>query len=260
MLAEAALRRSGLAGFCVSIDSDFPIGAGLGGSSSAGVALAASIACARHEKCDTTDLALRSRQVEVEELGVSGGFQDHYAAAFGGALGLTFSDVNYVEVLAISDDTIDDIEHCHTLIYTGESRSSGETILGVMSDYRNRVPRVLQALDHMAKLARSMRDALSAGDTRTLALLIDEHWQYQRTLHPRITTDRIDSIESAVRKAGAFAFKALGASGGGCVLACSSREDASRVRAVAATLGQVLSWKVARTGVCVTMQSGTSIT
>ena len=81
------------------------------------------------------------------------------------------------------------------------------------------------------------------------AALIDEHWQHQRSLHPRITTDRIDALEARVRSAGATGFKALGASGGGSVLICSPAEHAPQVRAAAATLGAVLSWRVARDGV-----------
>ena len=46
-LVAAALRRAGYEGR-VTIASDFPIGAGLGGSSAAGVALAAAIAAKYH--------------------------------------------------------------------------------------------------------------------------------------------------------------------------------------------------------------------
>src|SRR5262252_7534506 len=38
-LAEAAVRRAGIAGITIGIACDFPLGAGLGGSSAAGVAV-----------------------------------------------------------------------------------------------------------------------------------------------------------------------------------------------------------------------------
>lgn len=248
-LPAAALRRAGITHAQVAIHSDFPIGAGLGGSSSVGVALAAAIARLQGTSADPAVLAEQSRRVEAEDLGVAGGFQDHYAAAFGGALGLTFAAENHAEPLPLTDRCVDDLEHCLTVVYTGESRISGETITAVLDAYRDRVPRVVAALDRMATLARGMRDALAGGDLPTLAALIDEHWQHQRSLHPRITTDRIDALEVRVRDAGATGFKALGASGGGSVLVCSSAEHAPRVQAAAATLGTVLSWRVARDGV-----------
>src|SRR5687767_14911003 len=42
-LAEAAVRRAGITGISVEITSDFPLGAGLGGSSAAGVAVNAAL-------------------------------------------------------------------------------------------------------------------------------------------------------------------------------------------------------------------------
>lgn len=248
-LPAAALRRAGITHAHVAIHSDFPIGAGLGGSSSVGVALAAAIARLQGTSADPAELAEQSRRVEAEDLGVAGGFQDHYAAAFGGALGLTFAAENHAEPLPLTDRCVDDLERCLTVVYTGESRISGETITAVLDAYRDRVPRVVAALDRMAVLARGMRDALARGDLPTLAALIDEHWHHQRSLHPRITTDRIDALEARVREAGATGFKALGASGGGSVLVCSPADHTPRIQAAAATLGAVLSWRVARDGV-----------
>ncbi|MDQ3996276.1 MAG: GHMP kinase, partial [Gemmatimonadota bacterium] len=96
-LVAAAIRRAGLRGVEVTLRSDFPIGAGLGGSSAAGVALQGALAAWRDDPADPdpndlSAIAERSRDVEVLDLGVAGGRQDHYAAAFGGALGLWFTD------------------------------------------------------------------------------------------------------------------------------------------------------------------------
>ena len=249
-LVAAALRRANAEGR-VSITSDFPVGAGLGGSSAAGVALAAAIACAQGRTEGAAALAEWSRSVEVDDMGVAGGRQDHYAAAFGGALGLTFEDVVTVESIPLSPATMAALESRITLVYTGESRISGETISAVLDAYRDRRPRVLSSLDRMAVLARAMRHALAAGDVSMLAELVDEHWIHQRALHPRITTARIDALEQAARAAGAQGFKALGASGGGCVLIVSEADDVSRVVTAVAPYGERLPWRIATTGVAV---------
>jgi D-glycero-alpha-D-manno-heptose-7-phosphate kinase len=248
-LVMAALRRAGLHAAVATLSSDFPVGAGLGGSSAAGVALAAAIAAARQQSRSPAQLAEESRAVEVEELGIAGGFQDHYAAAYGGALGLSFGATVEVEQISLAPHIIADLEARLTLVYTGESRISGETITAVLDAYRDRDAVVVAALDRMGMLARAMRSALHAGDVTTLAALVDEHWTHQKSLHPRITTARIDALEAAVRRAGATGYKALGASGGGCVLAISSVADAPRVREAAAPLGSVLDWRVAMRGV-----------
>ena len=252
-LVAAAIRRAGYEGR-VTIASDFPIGAGLGGSSAAGVALAAAIAAAHEQLPHPEWLAEWSRALEVEELGIAGGRQDHYAAAFGGALGLTFGDgvsgdhVS-VEQIPLSPAAHAELEARITLVYTGESRISGETITAVLNAYRDRSPRVVEALGRMAVLARDMRSALHAADVTTLAALVDEHWIHQRALHPRITTERIDMLERAARAVGAQGLKALGASGGGCVMIVSDADDAPRVAEAVAPFGEILPWRIAARGV-----------
>jgi D-glycero-alpha-D-manno-heptose-7-phosphate kinase len=252
-LVAAAVRRAGYDGR-ITIASDFPIGAGLGGSSAAGVALAAALAAAQEQDTDPAGLAEWSRSLEVDELGIAGGRQDHYAAAFGGALGLTFGDgvsgdhVS-VEQIPLSAAAHAALEARITLVYTGESRMSGDTITAVLDAYRDRSPRVVEALDRMAVLARDMRNALHAADVTTLAALVDEHWIHQRALHPRITTERIDALERAARAVGAQGLKALGASGGGCVMIVSDADDAPRVAEAVAPFGDVLPWRIAARGV-----------
>jgi D-glycero-alpha-D-manno-heptose-7-phosphate kinase len=247
-LVAAALRRAGYAGQ-VTIASDFPIGAGLGGSSAAGVALEAAIAAAKEQRPGPAWIAERSRALEVEELGIAGGRQDHYAAAFGGALGLTFGDTVAVERIPLSTAARTALETRITIVYTGESRLSGDTITAVLDAYRDRTPRVVEALDRMAVLARGMRSALHAADVTTLAALVDEHWIHQRALHPRITTARIDALERAARAAGAQGLKALGASGGGCVMLISAADDVPRVSEAVSSFGEILPWRIATTGV-----------
>ena len=107
----------------------------------------------------------------------------------------------------------------------------------------------------MAVLARGMRSALHAGDVTTLAALVDEHWIHQRALHPRISTDRIDALEVAARAAGAQGLKALGASGGGCVLIISDAVHVARVAEAVARYGEILPWRVATTGIEVSRRS-----
>ncbi len=231
-----------------ALTSDFPVAAGLGGSSAAGVALAIALATLQKRPTDPQALAEWSRAVEVNELGVAGGFQDHYAAAFGGALGLTFGRETTVEQIPLTQTACDALEAQCLLIYTGESRISGTTISAVLNAYADREPRVLQALDRMKTLAMSMRDAIAAGDVSSLAALVDEHWIHQRSLHPKISTERIDRLEEATRRAGASAVKALGASGGGCVIVMAPPERIRAVEGAARAWGELLPWRVARNG------------
>lgn len=255
-LVTAALRRAGASGLRAALASDFPIGAGLGGSSAAGVAMQGALAAWRGARLDRTELAEASRAIEVHDLGVAGGRQDHYAAAYGGALGLRFlgrGDDEWVEVeqIALAPSTRAALEQRLVLVYTGQSRISGDTITAVLDAYAARVPRVLDALQRMKHLAEEMARALAAGDVDALGAHLREHWTHQRALHPAITTPTIDAIVDAAARAGALGWKALGASGGGCVVLVAPDHGADRVRAAVAPFGEMLDVAIDDAGVTV---------
>lgn len=239
-LFEAALRRVRLPGVQAALASEYPVGAGLGGSSAAGVAICGALATWRGEPIDRMELAEESRRLEVEELGIPGGRQDHYAAAFGGALGLWFGETTTVQRIDLSFETRAAIESRLLVVYTGQSRISGDTITAVLDAYRSRTPRVVEALDRMKRLAEQMTDALRSADLDALAALVGEHWVHQRGLHPAIPTPRIDAILARAVAAGVLGGKALGASGGGCVLLIAPADGATRVRSAVADLGTLL--------------------
>jgi D-glycero-alpha-D-manno-heptose-7-phosphate kinase len=249
-IANAATRRFDMHDVTVSVRSDVPIGAGLGGSSAAGVAIVAALAAACGETMTPTAIAELSREIEIGDLGIPGGRQDHYAAAYGGALGLRFS-ANHVDVrpIALTAQMRAEIEERCIIVYTGQSRISGETINAVIGAYRQGVPRVLNALQHMRANAEQIAVALGAGDLDRIASLVSEQWMHQRSLHAAIPTPLIDEMISKARGAGAIGAKALGASGGGCVLLIAGEGRGDDVRTVVASLGEVLPFTVAMRGV-----------
>ena len=254
-LASAAMRRASLARVTLSSTADFPAGAGLGGSSAVGVAMQAAIAFWRNEPVDREELVRRSRFIEVNELGVAGGWQDHYAAAFGGALALSFTDRISVRSLPLDDALARELERRCVVAYTGESRISGATITVVLDAYRERVPRVVGALARMAELARAMAGALGRRSIDELGGLIAEHWTCQRALHSRITTDGIERALGAASAAGAIGGKALGASGGGCVLAIAREGREEEVRAAVGDVATLVPFAIDRDGVRVEQPS-----
>jgi D-glycero-alpha-D-manno-heptose-7-phosphate kinase len=143
------------------------------------------------------------------------------------------------------------IEERCIVVYTGESRISGDTIRGVMDAYRNRDEGVTSALAEMRELATNMIEALRLGDLDRLAALVDEHWRCQRALHPRITTAGIERVLDVARSAGALGGKALGASGGGSVLVIAPEGSGDRVREAVAAAGELLDFRVDEAGATV---------
>ena len=249
-LIAAAIRRSGLADIRVTVDNDFPIGAGLGGSSAASAAVLGALGAWQTAPWDLCGIAEQGRVIEVEDLGVAGGRQDHYAATHGGALALTFTDAVDVRRIPLSDVTRAALERRAMLVYTGESRLSGDTITAVLDAYLARDRRVLVSLRRMKELAEQMAAELEAGDIDDLAAMVAEHWVFQRQLNPAIPTPLIDTIIAKATAAGAVGAKALGASGGGCVLVIAPSEGVEPVRVAVEALGALLPFHVDVQGLC----------
>ena len=250
-LVRATLARRNVTDIGVEISSQVPVGAGLGGSSAASAALLGAIAEWKGENWQRSELAEEGRRIEVEELGIAGGRQDHYAATHGGALALTFGATTAVARIDLSRETRAAFAERAILVYTGKSRISGDTITAVLGAYEAGERRVVTALARMQALARQMAAALERDQLDDVGALLREHWTHQRSLHPTIPTERIDQIIENASRAGALGAKAMGASGGGCVLVlCRAGERDAVARSVAA-LGELLPFDVDIAGLTV---------
>lgn len=250
-LVRAALKRTGVRDVHVELESQFPVAAGLGGSSAASAALLAALAEWQGRSWVRKEIAEEGRRIEVEELGIAGGRQDHYAATHGGALGLTFTHKVEVRRIPLSPKTSAELAARSILVYTGQSRISGDTITAVIGAYEAGEKRVVRALARMRELAQRMAAALANEDIDSVGELLSEHWERQRSLHPSIPTPRIDEVIARARRAGALGAKAMGASGGGCVLIITRSDNADSVRDAVNSLGNVLDFEVDETGLTV---------
>jgi D-glycero-alpha-D-manno-heptose-7-phosphate kinase len=250
-LVRAVLKRAGVDGATVVLDNDFPVGAGLGGSSAASAALLSALAEIQGRRWARSEIAEEGRRIEVEELGIPGGRQDHYAATHGGALALTFTTTASVRRIALGKNVRDELPRRSILIYTGQSRISGDTITAVLGAYEAGQSRVVNGLRRMRELATSIASELETGDLDAVGELLNEHWVHQRALHPSIPTPRIDEIVARALHAGALGAKAMGASGGGCVLIISRDDNAAQVRNIVRPLGEILDFSIDDRGVTI---------
>ena len=254
-LVRAAVRRARVFDATVAIESEFPVGAGLGGSSAASAALLGALAVWNHTVWDRAQIAEEGRLIEVEDLGIAGGRQDHYAATHGGALALTFTSSVSVRRIAMSTATRDALVARSILVYTGESRISGDTITAVLGAYERGVASVVNALRRMRELAMEMADALGRSDLHALGGILNEHWTHQRALHPSIPTPKIDEVVAKSLSAGALGAKAMGASGGGCVLIIAAPDSVDRIRSAVRPLGEILDFSVDEAGMKIVSQA-----
>ncbi|MCL2032297.1 MAG: kinase [Methanomassiliicoccaceae archaeon] len=201
-------------GFDILIQSDAPAGSGLGGSSTMMVAMISAVSKWLGTDMgpgETADLAYR---LEREDIGLKGGKQDQYAAAYGG-FNLMDIDADGVKVrkLDIDDDVANELQYRSLLCYTGMSRESAEIISSQIDSF-NRGENE-KALDESKRLAREIGKALTEGDIEKAGGLLHESWGYKKQFSEKISNKTINNLYDIAIDNGAIGGKVSGAGGGG---------------------------------------------
>mgnify|MGYP000199447943 CR=1 FL=1 len=138
-LVTAALRAMDIKQGCeVYLQCDAPAGSGLGTSSTVMVSLLTAMARWKGITLDNYAMADLAYGVERIDLGISGGYQDQYAATFGGFNFIEFHGRNNVVVnpLRIRRDIINELQYNLLLCYTGNIHVSANIIKDQVSNYK----------------------------------------------------------------------------------------------------------------------------
>jgi D-glycero-alpha-D-manno-heptose-7-phosphate kinase len=220
-LAKAAIARIGVSsGIDVSIASEAPAGSGLGGSSALVTAVAAGLAMLGDHSYSRHELARLSYAIEREDLGIAGGWQDQYAAAFGGFNLIEF-EPNGVTLtpVTVEGQALARLHEGLLLCYTGAVRRSAGLIDAQIEMYRSGREETLLGMKQLAEMARPMREAIAAGDLDVLGGMLAEAFEAKRRMNPFIADHTpIEEMLSTARAAGATGGKICGAGGGGYLL------------------------------------------
>jgi len=217
--------------------SDAPPGSGLGSSSTMVVALVAAFAEYFGLPLGEYEIAQLAYDIERKDLGLSGGKQDQYAAAFGGFNFMEFyaGDRVIVNPLRIKDWVWAELEASTVLYFTGVSRSSASIIDEQVRNARERRTDSLEAMFRLKEEATQMKEALLRGDLGRFAAVMQSGWEAKKRMASSITNPMIDQIEALAFANGALATKVSGAGGGGfMIFVC---DPADRVRLVNALAG-----------------------
>jgi D-glycero-alpha-D-manno-heptose-7-phosphate kinase len=220
-LIKAAVRRFGrenTSGYDLVLRSNAPPGSGLGASSTMMVALTGLLA--RHYGVDLNDYdtAHLAHGIEREDLGITGGMQDHYAATFGGFNFIEFSDRVIVNSLRIREEISHELELSLLLCFTGITRDSALVIDDQTSRAITGSTETIEGLRAQKELAVAMKAALLTGALHEFGSLLGEAWTQKKRMSPLITNSRIDELYDIALRKGALGGKITGAGGGGYIL------------------------------------------
>jgi D-glycero-alpha-D-manno-heptose-7-phosphate kinase len=221
LLTAAITRINPDDGFDLSVGTGLPPGAGLGTSASIAVATLGGLHAFKDESYVPApeSLAKEAIDLEVEQLKIAGGFQDQYAAAFGGANAFSCDQHGYEhKQLVFSPETSERLLNRLIIVYSGKSRFSGKILDSIIEGHKERSLGILSSLNIIRDLAEEIMQTVLEGNVDKFGKLLLPIWRAQSALHEGISTREIDDILQAALKLGALGGKGLGAGGGGCVL------------------------------------------
>jgi len=200
--------------------SDAPAGSGLGSSSTMVVCILKAFVEWYNLPMGDYEIARLAWQIERVDLGLSGGKQDQYAAAFGGFNFMEFLTDGKVIVnpLRVKRWIVDELESSIVLYYTGASRSSAAIIEEQQKNTSKGNNQAVDAMHRIKQSAIDMKRALLEGKIDDFAQILGRAWEDKKKMASAISNPMIQEAFDVAFQAGATAGKVSGAGGGGFII------------------------------------------
>ncbi len=210
----------GALSFKITTYNDAPAGSGLGTSSTMVVCILKALVEWKGLPLGDYEISRLAYEIERKDLGLSGGKQDQYAAAFGGFNYMEFlqNDIVIVNPLKIKRWIIDELEASMLLFFTGKSRSSATIIEEQKKNTSEGVNKAIEAMHKIKQSAIDMKLAILKGDINRFADIIRDGWENKKKMANNITNPIIQEAIDIAMAAGAKAGKVSGAGGGGFII------------------------------------------
>lgn len=206
--------------FRITTYNDAPAGSGLGTSSTMVVCILKAFVEWKNLPLGDYEIARLAYEIERKDLGLSGGKQDQYAAAFGGFNYMEFlpNDMVIVNPLKIKRWILDELETSMLLYFTGASRSSAAIIDEQKKNTSEKNSVAIEAMHKIKQSAIDTKLALLKGDIDGFADILREAWENKKKMANHISNPMIQEAMDTAMAAGAKAGKVSGAGGGGFIM------------------------------------------
>jgi D-glycero-alpha-D-manno-heptose-7-phosphate kinase len=189
---------------------DHSIEGGLGSSAAFAVALVGALNKISGKSATPAEVAHSAWDIEVNKLGLYGGRQDQYAAAYGGVNAMQFGREGVV-VTPLSRGFLEPILPHFLLFHMGFNRQRHD----IQKSFKKLESIQVKALDGIKALAVAAIDPLAQGDIAEVARLMKHSWELKKYSNKGVTNEDIDALYEKALSMGASAGKVLGAGGGG---------------------------------------------
>lgn len=204
---------------------DVPSRTGLGSSSAFIVGLLKGLHTLNKMNIPPQKLAKQAIKIERGILGEPGGIADQVYCSTNTGLSVVEIETSgdfQVKPISISRDFADYVSSCLTLVYIGSGREAfkiSESLdLPTTDETKHEYKRI-------AIEAKNQFEAANLFGKGGIADLLEETWILKRGISPLISNDRVEECYSTCKKAGAQAFKLLGAGSSGFAVALVRPEE-----------------------------------
>lgn len=219
-LPKAILHEFGIhRGMSMFIASEVPPGTGLGSSSTVTVACIKAVSAACGIDMTKQEIAEMATRVEIEKLGMPIGFQDQFAAAYGGLNWFEFTASHtHAQPLKVTANTRAELNRRLLLFFTGQARDSTKILARQSENSKKQGSKPLEALHAVRALADEMRTCLQQGHLDRFGQLMHRGWEQKKQFAKGISNPHIDHIYTLAQSKGAIGGKLAGAGGGGFMM------------------------------------------
>lgn len=219
-----------------------PMGSGLGASSALMVSMIGAYRTWLSLPLADIDIAHLAYEVERVDLGMKGGRQDQYAAAFGGINFMEFAagDRVIVNPLHLDAPVIHELESSLLLCFTGTSRVSSDIIGEQIKAMKAPASNSLEALHQLRRDALESKAALLRSELHLLPEIMKRSWLAKKATAKGVSNTQIDAFYEEALRAGAHAGKISGAGGGGFMMLLVDPRRKQDVQIRLETLGAVV--------------------
>lgn len=241
----------GTQGIKLTTNLEVPAGSGLGTSSTLVVAILKAFSEMLTLPLGDYDLAHLAFDIERNDLCLSGGKQDQYAATFGGVNFMEFYEDGKVIVnpLRIKQEYLYELENNMVLYFTSISRQSDSIIREQQKNVSENNQDSIEAMHQLKEQSKMMKEALLKGELDAIGEILDFGFEQKRKMAHNISNDHIDELYHAAKKAGATGGKISGAGGGGFMFFyCPKNTKFSVLQALKEFNGYVLNYQFTKHG------------
>jgi len=203
---------------CMEVHSEAPRGSGLGASSAIAVAAVAALAAWTGRKMSGREIVECAKSIETQTIKVPTGYQDYWAAWYGGIKSYRMSLGGEVERIPFCEESfVQSIEDHLIVVYAGEPHFSGMNNWELFKRHFDGDRKTIRFFEVLTENALRKEGAFRERDIKKIAEEMNKDWRARRSMLPSMTTPGIERLTRLAFRHGAIGLRTCGAGGGGCV-------------------------------------------